>query len=90
MKKLEYVYIGRKLKSSRGVQGRYGYEEMTVSGFERGGKFTFVIEREGQNGRDKLQTGDVREVLEEIRGFNPKATSWKLSKKEKVVKQQKA
>jgi hypothetical protein len=86
MKKLEYVYIGRQLKATKGIEGRYGYAECIVSGFERNGLFFFVVSTTNQNGRDKLQTGEVREVLELMTKFEPKQTAWKLVKKPKKAK----
>lgn len=80
MKKINQLFKGRQFAATKGVQGRYDYQEAIVSGYESNGKFTFKMVKDSKRGRDEIVTTDLERLLTEMKAF-AKPSEWKLVKK---------
>lgn len=86
MKKTLKLYEGRTLTADVGKIGAYNHQRMVISASEKNGGHIFRITRYSSRGHESDMTDSLETVIATMKAFAPRASAWKVSRKEKAAK----
>lgn len=78
VKGLMKLFAEYTLKSAKGNPHRYDYSEMTIDAAMQNDKPIFIVTKDSRQGREKLSTSEISEVLNAMKGYAPSKDDWEL------------